>query len=108
LKTKNARGADQREAYRMIERDAFAEIEHREGGEHRERDRFLHGLELGRASFGFIRAVSCAELPSLSHCCRNTAGTPTGMPCTGLRDAIIAHPTMAEGLVALLSDVPPQ
>jgi hypothetical protein len=30
----------------------------------------------------------------------------TGMPYTGLRDAIIAHPTMAEGLVALFSNVP--
>jgi pyruvate/2-oxoglutarate dehydrogenase complex dihydrolipoamide dehydrogenase (E3) component len=29
-----------------------------------------------------------------------------GMPYTGLRDAIIAHPTMAEGLVALFSNVP--
>jgi pyruvate/2-oxoglutarate dehydrogenase complex dihydrolipoamide dehydrogenase (E3) component len=25
----------------------------------------------------------------------------TGMPYTGLRDAILAHPTMAEGLTAL-------
>ncbi len=31
-----------------------------------------------------------------------------GMPYTGLRDAIIAHPTMAEGLGALLSRVPPK
>ncbi len=29
-----------------------------------------------------------------------------GMPYTSLRDAIIAHPTMAEGLVALFSNVP--
>ncbi|MEH2567889.1 FAD-dependent oxidoreductase [Bradyrhizobium sp. AZCC 2289] len=29
-----------------------------------------------------------------------------GMPFTGLRDAIIAHPTMAEGLGALFSNVP--
>ena len=29
-----------------------------------------------------------------------------GMPYTGLRDAIIAHPTMAEGLGALFSNVP--
>ena len=28
------------------------------------------------------------------------------MPYTGLRDAIIAHPTMAEGLVALFANVP--
>ena len=31
-----------------------------------------------------------------------------GMPYTGLRDAIIAHPTMAEGLVTLFSKVPAQ
>jgi pyruvate/2-oxoglutarate dehydrogenase complex dihydrolipoamide dehydrogenase (E3) component len=30
-----------------------------------------------------------------------------GMPSTGLRDAILAHPTMAEGLNALFSEVPP-
>jgi pyruvate/2-oxoglutarate dehydrogenase complex dihydrolipoamide dehydrogenase (E3) component len=29
-----------------------------------------------------------------------------GMPYTGLRDAIIAHPTMAEGLGALFSNLP--
>jgi pyruvate/2-oxoglutarate dehydrogenase complex dihydrolipoamide dehydrogenase (E3) component len=29
-----------------------------------------------------------------------------GMPHTGLRDAIIAHPTMAEGLGDLFSNVP--
>ena len=31
-----------------------------------------------------------------------------GMPYTGLRDAIIAHPTMAEGLGALFSGIPPK
>src|SRR5262249_7918725 len=30
-----------------------------------------------------------------------------GMPYTGLRDAILAHPTMAEGLGDLFSEVPP-
>jgi pyruvate/2-oxoglutarate dehydrogenase complex dihydrolipoamide dehydrogenase (E3) component len=30
-----------------------------------------------------------------------------GMPYTGLRDAILAHPTMAEGLNGLFSQVPP-
>jgi pyruvate/2-oxoglutarate dehydrogenase complex dihydrolipoamide dehydrogenase (E3) component len=30
-----------------------------------------------------------------------------GMPYTGLRDAILTHPTMAEGLTVLLSAVPP-
>jgi len=29
-----------------------------------------------------------------------------GLPYTGLRDAVIAHPTMAEGLGPLLSRVP--
>jgi hypothetical protein len=29
-----------------------------------------------------------------------------GLPYTALRDAIIAHPTMAEGLGALFSDIP--
>jgi pyruvate/2-oxoglutarate dehydrogenase complex dihydrolipoamide dehydrogenase (E3) component len=30
-----------------------------------------------------------------------------GMPYTGLRDAIFTHPTMAEGLVFLMANVPP-
>jgi pyruvate/2-oxoglutarate dehydrogenase complex dihydrolipoamide dehydrogenase (E3) component len=30
-----------------------------------------------------------------------------GMPYTGLRDAMLAHPTMAEGLRALFAEVPP-
>jgi pyruvate/2-oxoglutarate dehydrogenase complex dihydrolipoamide dehydrogenase (E3) component len=30
-----------------------------------------------------------------------------GLPYTGLRDAILAHPTMAEGLTALFSEVQP-
>jgi pyruvate/2-oxoglutarate dehydrogenase complex dihydrolipoamide dehydrogenase (E3) component len=30
-----------------------------------------------------------------------------GMPYTGLRDAILAHPTMAEGLRSLFAEVPP-
>jgi pyruvate/2-oxoglutarate dehydrogenase complex dihydrolipoamide dehydrogenase (E3) component len=29
-----------------------------------------------------------------------------GLPYTGLRDAMIAHPTMAEGLNALFSRIP--
>jgi pyruvate/2-oxoglutarate dehydrogenase complex dihydrolipoamide dehydrogenase (E3) component len=29
-----------------------------------------------------------------------------GLPCTALRDAILAHPTMAEGLGVLLANVP--
>jgi pyruvate/2-oxoglutarate dehydrogenase complex dihydrolipoamide dehydrogenase (E3) component len=31
-----------------------------------------------------------------------------GMPYTGLRDAILTHPTMAEGLGGLFSNVPPR
>jgi pyruvate/2-oxoglutarate dehydrogenase complex dihydrolipoamide dehydrogenase (E3) component len=31
-----------------------------------------------------------------------------GMPYTGLRDAIFTHPTMAEGLVFLMANVPPK
>jgi pyruvate/2-oxoglutarate dehydrogenase complex dihydrolipoamide dehydrogenase (E3) component len=31
-----------------------------------------------------------------------------GMPYTGLRDAILAHPTMPEGLGPLFSNVPPR
>jgi hypothetical protein len=30
-----------------------------------------------------------------------------GLPYTGLRDLIISHPTLAEGLVALFSAAPP-
>jgi hypothetical protein len=30
-----------------------------------------------------------------------------GLPYKGLRDAILAHPTMAEGLRSLFSEVPP-
>jgi pyruvate/2-oxoglutarate dehydrogenase complex dihydrolipoamide dehydrogenase (E3) component len=30
-----------------------------------------------------------------------------GMPYTGLRDAILAHPTMTEGLGGLFAEVPP-
>jgi pyruvate/2-oxoglutarate dehydrogenase complex dihydrolipoamide dehydrogenase (E3) component len=31
-----------------------------------------------------------------------------GLPYTGLRDAILTHPTMAEGLGPLFSNVPPR
>jgi pyruvate/2-oxoglutarate dehydrogenase complex dihydrolipoamide dehydrogenase (E3) component len=31
-----------------------------------------------------------------------------GMPSTGLRDAILTHPTMAEGLGSLFANVPPK
>lgn len=33
-------------------------------------------------------------------------GDAAGMPCTGFRDSIPAHPAMAEGLGALFSEVP--
>jgi hypothetical protein len=29
-----------------------------------------------------------------------------GLPYTGLRDAILTHPTMAEGLIVLFANVP--
>jgi pyruvate/2-oxoglutarate dehydrogenase complex dihydrolipoamide dehydrogenase (E3) component len=31
-----------------------------------------------------------------------------GLPYTGLRDAMLTHPTMAEGLSGLFASVPPQ
>ncbi|MGH6793974.1 MAG: hypothetical protein ACREDD_06910 [Methylocella sp.] len=31
-----------------------------------------------------------------------------GLPYTALRDAVLAHPTMAEGLGPLFSNVPPR
>ena len=31
-----------------------------------------------------------------------------GLPYTALRDAVLAHPTMAEGLGSLFSNVPPR
>jgi hypothetical protein len=31
-----------------------------------------------------------------------------GLPYTDLRDAVLAHPTMAEGLGSLFSNVPPR
>ena len=31
-----------------------------------------------------------------------------GLPYTGLRDAILTHPTMAEGLGSLFANVPPR
>jgi len=33
---------------------------------------------------------------------------PAGLPYTGLCDAILAHPTMVEGLGSLFSNVPPR
>jgi pyruvate/2-oxoglutarate dehydrogenase complex dihydrolipoamide dehydrogenase (E3) component len=31
-----------------------------------------------------------------------------GLPCSMLRDAVLTHPTMAEGLGFLLANVPPR
>jgi hypothetical protein len=31
-----------------------------------------------------------------------------GMPYTGLRDAMFTHPTMAEGLGSLFTNIPPK
>ena len=55
-------------------------------------DRILGFAMLGAEAGEVIAVVQTAML--------------TGMPYTGLRDAIITHPTMAEGLVALFSNVP--
>jgi pyruvate/2-oxoglutarate dehydrogenase complex dihydrolipoamide dehydrogenase (E3) component len=55
-------------------------------------DRILGFAMLGAEAGEVIAAVQTAML--------------AGMPYTGLRDAIITHPTMAEGLVPLLSNVP--
>jgi pyruvate/2-oxoglutarate dehydrogenase complex dihydrolipoamide dehydrogenase (E3) component len=55
-------------------------------------DRILGFTMLGAEAGEVMAAVQTAML--------------AGMPYTGLRDAIIAHPTMAEGLGALFSNVP--
>jgi pyruvate/2-oxoglutarate dehydrogenase complex dihydrolipoamide dehydrogenase (E3) component len=55
-------------------------------------DRILGFTMLGAEAGEVVAAVQTAML--------------AGMPYTGLRDAIIAHPTMAEGLGALFSNVP--
>jgi pyruvate/2-oxoglutarate dehydrogenase complex dihydrolipoamide dehydrogenase (E3) component len=55
-------------------------------------DRILGFTMLGAEAGEVIAVVQTAML--------------AGMPYTGLRDAIIAHPTMAEGLGALFSNVP--
>jgi pyruvate/2-oxoglutarate dehydrogenase complex dihydrolipoamide dehydrogenase (E3) component len=58
-----------------------------------EGDRIL-GFVMIRAEAGEVVAV--VETAMLAN-----------LPFTGLRDAIIAHPTMAEGLIALFANVPP-
>jgi pyruvate/2-oxoglutarate dehydrogenase complex dihydrolipoamide dehydrogenase (E3) component len=55
-------------------------------------DRILGFAMLGAEAGEVMAAVQTAIL--------------AGLPYTGLRDAVIAHPTMAEGLGALLSRVP--
>ncbi len=57
-------------------------------------DRILGFTMLGAEAGEVMAAVQTAML--------------AGMPYTGLRDAIIAHPTMAEGLNGLFARVPPR
>jgi pyruvate/2-oxoglutarate dehydrogenase complex dihydrolipoamide dehydrogenase (E3) component len=59
-----------------------------------DRDRILGFTMLGAEAGEVMAVVQTAML--------------AGMPYTGLRDAIIAHPTMAEGLGELFSNVPTQ
>jgi pyruvate/2-oxoglutarate dehydrogenase complex dihydrolipoamide dehydrogenase (E3) component len=56
-------------------------------------DRILGFTMIGPAAGEVVAVVQTAML--------------AGMPYTGLRDAILTHPTMAEGLNALFSSVPP-
>jgi pyruvate/2-oxoglutarate dehydrogenase complex dihydrolipoamide dehydrogenase (E3) component len=56
-------------------------------------DRILGFTMLGAGASEVLAVVQTAML--------------AGLPYTGLRDAILTHPTMAEGLTALLSNVPP-
>jgi pyruvate/2-oxoglutarate dehydrogenase complex dihydrolipoamide dehydrogenase (E3) component len=58
----------------------------------RHSDRILGFTMLGSGAGEVIAAVQSAMLG--------------GLPYTGLRDAILAHPTMAEGLNVLLAGVP--
>ncbi len=57
-------------------------------------DRFLGFTMLGPEAGEVMAVVQTAML--------------AGLPYTGLRDAILTHPTMAEGLNALLTRVPPR
>jgi pyruvate/2-oxoglutarate dehydrogenase complex dihydrolipoamide dehydrogenase (E3) component len=56
-------------------------------------DRILGFTMLGPEAGEVVAAVQTAML--------------AGMPYTGLRDAILTHPTMAEGLNALFANIPP-
>ena len=57
-------------------------------------DRILGFTMLGAEAGEVMAAVQTAML--------------AGLPYSGLRDAILAHPTMAEGLGVLFSQVPPR
>ena len=56
-------------------------------------DRILGFTMLGMSAGEVLAVVQTAML--------------AGLPYTGLRDAIFTHPTMAEGLNVLLTNVPP-
>src|SRR5258707_15881136 len=56
-------------------------------------DRIMGFTMLGSGAGEVVAAVQCAMLAGLAY--------------TGLRDAILTHPTMAEGLGVLLAGVPP-
>jgi len=56
-------------------------------------DRILGFMILGPEAGEVVAAVQTAML--------------AGLPYTGLRDAILTHPTMAEGLTTLFASVPP-
>ncbi len=58
------------------------------------RDADILGFTMIGAEAGEVMAVVLAAMLA-------------GLPYTGLRDAILAHPTMAEGLNSLFSNVPP-
>ena len=57
-------------------------------------DRILGFTMIGAEAGEVVAAVQMAILAGLSY--------------TGLRDAILTHPTMAEGLGSLFSNVPPR
>lgn len=64
---------------------------------------FIKGLveARGKRSLGF--AMIGAEAGEVAAVVQTAM--LAGMPYTGLRDAIVTHPTMAEGLVALFSNI---
>lgn len=56
------------------------------------------------------RRTAVVERRWVGGSCPNIACLPSmaGLPFAKLRDAVIAHPTMAEGLGPLLANVPPR